>query len=781
MENEGITHDTPVAIRAFEESNLALQSPVLAQSPFLPTGAPSQRDDVKLGGSMKRSRADIATPRKPGTMEARMQESMEFISTPARAPPAMKRLMRDGSPVSRRASLENNSPDGLCSLPPEQESGGSLVSATQSLSVAQSESVVSPPKFSLAMDESDSDMAVDKPETQRLSMLATSDFSSDDPFSISRPVSEAPVASSAALASPDLSWLKPPQRQSQDSEATIVKEEEQLKQYPVAATSCEKLDAEPKAETPFGKPNMEPKAESSEAMDTDNHLSAASNGSAQMSDASLAAAKFAAAVADATNEDDTDASNEQNDVALDIDSESEIKAAPADVKGLSKTDFTKQSDVDKLEESVFSSEMDMKDVSEDTKENETILIPSQVSAASYGERPEQPELTTAKILSDPDLMYAAAIPLPGTPASGNQMKTPAKSAKAKDAADFMIPTDWLMDPSPSGRRLKQYAESPLKRFSSPNGENTDNLIPVTPANQKLLDSLEIQWMTPSRVPKFSDTEMDALRTEYEEKMSRQNELREKLLETLKNEYSTNMRKQQDMAEQTLKEAEDMFQKMIEHKEREFAEKLAEEQKKHSEEIARRDEESRVQAAELLRELENVIAERDEHLTQKDEVRAMLNDYVATSSRLIEDKENEGLGLTRELGKLTLERQRLQEQLEGANTLIETLTNERTDAHMRAESLSAETSRLEDLAKALRNDVLVAEERSSKIREYAEDTLAKANSEITSLQEHLSASHQENATLKTQSTKAEARARSLQIQLDSAKRQNEELLALCNNL
>ncbi|KAJ2862113.1 hypothetical protein GGI22_002280, partial [Coemansia erecta] len=362
------------------------------------------------------------------------------------------------------------------------------------------------------------------------------------------------------------------------------------------------------------------------------------------------------------------------------------------------------------------------------------------------------------------------------------IKTPIKSANAKYAADFMIPTDWLMDPSPSGRRLMQHAESPLKRFSSsPNGENANNLIPVTPANQKLLDSLEIQWMTPSRVPKFSDTEMDAVRAEYEEKMSRQNELREKLLETLKNEYSTNMRKQQDMAEQTLKEAEDMFQKMVEHKEREAAEKLAEEQRKHSEELARRDEESRIQAAELLRELENAIAERDEHLAQKDEVRAMLNDYVATSSRLMEDKDNEGLGLTRELGKLTLERQRLQEQIEGANTLIETLTNEKTDVYMRAESLSAETSRLEDLTKALRNDVLVAEERSTKIREYAEDTLAKANSEITSLQEQLAGLHQENGVMKTQLTKAEARARSLQIQLDSAKRQNEELLALCNNL
>ncbi|KAJ1798190.1 hypothetical protein LPJ59_002661 [Coemansia sp. RSA 2399] len=771
MESEDTARDTLAITRAFEESNIALQSPVLAQSPLLAVGAPSQIDDVKVVGSMKRSRADMATPRKPGTVESRVQESMEFINTPARAPPAMKRLMRDGSPVSRRASLEHNSPNGLFSLPPEQESGGSLVSATQSLSVAQADAVVSPPKFSLAMGEFGSDMAVDGPESQSLLVMATSDNGTDDPFSTSgRSISQAP-------ASPDSSWLKTPQGQSQGSETTAVKDEI------VASTLFEKAGTDPMAESPCGKEDAEPKAESPEAMEMDNYSLSGHEDSAQTTAASVAAANFAAAVAEATNDGGaTIIGAERNAMSSVTESDSEIKVETTDLNVSSKPDLPTHPDVDTLEESVLFPEVDMTDVSEDTRADETILVESQGPTVASSERPEQPELTTAKILADPELMYAAAIPLPGTPGSGNQMKTPIKSANPKYAADFMIPTDWLMDPSPSGRRLKQYAESPLKRFSSsPNGENAENLIPVTPANQKLLDSLEIQWMTPSRVPKFSDTEMDAVRAEYEEKMSRQNELREKLLETLNNEYSTNMRKQQDMAEQTLKEAEDMFQKMVEHKEREAAEKLAEEQRKHSEEIARRDEESRVQAAELLRELENVIAERDDHLAQKDEVRVMLNDYVATSSRLMEDKDNEGLGLTRELGKLTLERQRLQEQIEGANMLIETLTNEKTDVYMRAESLSAESSRLEDLTKALRNDVLVAEERSTKIREYAEDTLAKANSEITSLQEQLSGSHQENGIMKTQLTKAEARARSLQIQLDSAKRQNEELLALCNNL
>ncbi|KAJ2547718.1 hypothetical protein EV175_005103 [Coemansia sp. RSA 1933] len=758
-------HGTPAITRVFEESNLALQSPVLARSPPVSVKASNEADDAKPSGSMKRSRAEMATPRKPGTSESYMQENMEFINTPARAPPAMKRLMLDGSPVSRRASLEHNSPDGLFSLPPEQGSGGSLVSATQSLSVApQLDTVVSPPpKFSLTIGgEPDPDMAVDGSEAQQLS----SDQGADDPFSIRSPVFEAP-------ASPEFTWLKTPQRQSHDSEATVVKDDEEQQQgnETVASTPFSKPIAEPEAESSFEKPSADIKAEESpEEMETDTWSPSRDKVSLPMTDASVAAANFAAAV------DDSIASAEYNGVSSTAVFEPKIKAELAEMQI---TEFSVNADFDKSEESVvFTEEVDMKDVSEDVKERES--IPADIGLSS--KRPEQPELQTAKILSDPDLMYAAAVPLPGTPAQGDQLKTPIKSAKSKEAADFMIPTDWLMDPSPSGRRLKQHnAESPLKRFSSAEGENTENLIPVTPANQRLLDGLEIQWMTPSRVPKFSDTEMDALRNEYEEKMSRQNELREKLLEMLKDEYSANMRKQQDAAEQTLKEAEEMFQKMVEHKEREFAERLGEEQKKHSEEVARRDEETRIQAAELLRELENAISERDDQSSQKDEIRAMLNDYVATSSRLIEDKENEGLGLTRELGKLTLERQRLQEQIDGANALIDTLTSERTDAHMRAESLSAESSRLEDLTKALRNDVFVAEERSTKIKEYAEDTLAKANGEITSLQERVSAVQQENGMLKTQLTKAEARAKSLQIQLDSAKRQNEELLVLCNNM
>ncbi|KAJ1802018.1 hypothetical protein LPJ75_006315, partial [Coemansia sp. RSA 2598] len=58
-----------------------------------------QSDGARLG-SMKRSRADIATPRKPGSEEARLREKMEFIDTPARAPSASKRIMmRSESPT----------------------------------------------------------------------------------------------------------------------------------------------------------------------------------------------------------------------------------------------------------------------------------------------------------------------------------------------------------------------------------------------------------------------------------------------------------------------------------------------------------------------------------------------------------------------------------------------------------------------------------------------------------------------------------------------------------
>ncbi|KAJ2488823.1 hypothetical protein IWW37_004487 [Coemansia sp. RSA 2050] len=398
---------------------------------------------------------------------------------------------------------------------------------------------------------------------------------------------------------------------------------------------------------------------------------------------------------------------------------------------------------------------------------------------------ERAELSTAKILSDPELLYAASIPLPSTPALANQVTPAADQTEA--SADFFIPTSWLMNPSP-GTRNDHTQPQPHTGTVDPStpslgstNAKSDSLIPVTPANQRLLDSLEIQWVSPRRVPKFSEVDMEDVRTEYEEKMRRQNELREMLLEALKEEYAANMRKQEDMADQALREAEELFQKHAAQREREFEERLRAAEANHLGEIARRDEDTRVQEAQLSREIENLITERADISNELAQTRQTLEEYVATSGRLMDEKDSEINGLTRELAKLTLDRQRLQEQLGEALKSSEELLAKHSEALQVIEVLEVAKKQSDELNDTLHHDVLVSEERAAKIKEYAEAKLGEANAEISSAHEQLAAVRQDAAALRAQATKSDARARSLQIQLDSTKRQNEELLALCERL
>ncbi|KAJ2141853.1 hypothetical protein IW143_005567 [Coemansia sp. RSA 520] len=155
--------------------------------------------------------------------------------------------------------------------------------------------------------------------------------------------------------------------------------------------------------------------------------------------------------------------------------------------------------------------------------------------------------------------------------------------------------------------------------------------------------------------------------------------------------------------------------------------------------------------------------------------------MARTSKVYEEKDAECTNLTHELGKMALDRQRLQKQLLDAVARAEALNEEKNDAQMRIEALTSENVHFEQLTSALRNDVLVAEERTSKIKEHAQGTLARANDEISSNHEQLTQSRHNEEALKAQLAKADARSRSLQIQFESMKRQNTELLELCEGL
>ncbi|KAJ1726602.1 hypothetical protein LPJ61_005076, partial [Coemansia biformis] len=737
------------------DSDLALESlpPVmLAQSPHV-----SQEGFGLPPPSVKRTRAEIATPKRPGTDEARAQLAMEYINTPDRAPSAMKRPMRSGSPLGRRTA---DGDDMLASSSISRDDGNmlgrsplSLVERTKEALLHASSAPV--PRFPLALSDiaGCADMMVDHPA----------------------PGSDEAVFGSPTAADSDEAIFGSPAAARSIRQSVSPLSEAKMGVASLAITGARPRF--PSAENTMGDAMLEDECEAMARTDDgddgdDDEATAACTPSVDQPG-------HAAAMAIDSDPEPAEAMAIDT-VSHELAENSETGRSPATVAVV----------VDSVSpESILEAALKAVGPGVASPTGHDAAAPRAAVVMAPTTLPHvrmagaaRAELTTARIFDDPDLMNAAAVPLPATPSMGRHATTPLTKQGTNGSPDFYIPADWLMNPGTSSRGRQQHgaADSPLKRFSSPSREG-DSLIPVTPANQKLLDSLEIQWVSPQQVPKFSEADVNAIRAEYEERMRRQNELREKLLLALKDEYAENMRKQEERAEQVLKEAEELFQAHIEQREHEFARRLEEQQQEQQQELAHRDEERRAEAAEFTREIDSAISERADIVAERDDLRTMLDDYVATSTRLLDEKEAEGAGLTRELGKLTLERQRLQEQLDDALARAEALATDRGEALARSDALSAETARLEQLAAALRNDVLVAEERSTKIKGHAENTLAKANDEITSAHEQLAASREETATLKSQAIKADAKARSLQIQLDSMKRQNEELLKLCEGL
>ncbi|KAJ2015463.1 hypothetical protein GGI14_004263 [Coemansia sp. S680] len=273
---------------------------------------------------------------------------------------------------------------------------------------------------------------------------------------------------------------------------------------------------------------------------------------------------------------------------------------------------------------------------------------------------------------------------------------------------------------------------------------------------------------------FTAAEMEEVRREFQDKASIQSEVREKLVQTLRDEFSESAKSQQLKAAQTLSLLKQEHRQQIAAQEQEFARRVAAEQQRHAREVGQ-------QAMAVQAELEELRGGFASMQAERDDVQAMLEEYVATSSRLIEQKDEESSGLSRELGRLSLDRHRLQEQLDESGKHVGALTAERNESRAQAEALAAENVRLEKLAVSLRADVLVAEERSAKIKAHAEEMLSKANAEISRLMAAAALAQQDVAAARARATKADTRSKSLQIQLDSTKRQNEELLSLCERL
>lgn len=209
-------------------------------------------------------------------------------------------------------------------------------------------------------------------------------------------------------------------------------------------------------------------------------------------------------------------------------------------------------------------------------------------------------------------------------------------------------------------------------------------------------------------------------------------------------------------------------------EHELLKRMADEKQRHEQEMAS-------QRKEMQQQLDSLNAKYTDVVNEKDEYHSMLEEYVATSARLLEEKEVESGKLGRELARLTLDGQTRQESLSEAESRIQALSKEHRETQDRLDLLTAENVRLGSLTEDMRNDVLVAEDRCKKIKEHAEDMMAKANTEIERLQNNAKQTEKEMDTLRSQITKSETRAKSLQIRLESTKNQNIELLDLCEKL
>ncbi|KAJ1802148.1 hypothetical protein LPJ75_006276 [Coemansia sp. RSA 2598] len=258
------------------------------------------------------------------------------------------------------------------------------------------------------------------------------------------------------------------------------------------------------------------------------------------------------------------------------------------------------------------------------------------------------------------------------------------------------------------------------------------------------------------------------------RMSMQQELRQKLVRCLQDDYVNCIQDQEIKSSKLLSEAEERYKALLATKEKEFEQKLAEQEQKHKGDMERQSNEAKAQLEKLQTKVDELTAERDG-------LHNMLEDFVLTSTKLLDHREAENRNLSQELGRLTFENQQLQKKMEESRAHAQAMSKEHGEVQERVDVLVAENMRLETINSTLTGDVAIAEERNQKIKEHAEKTLQRANLEIEQLQQKASCLQQESAALRNRSSKADMRIKSLQIQLQSTQRQNDELLGLCERL
>ncbi|KAJ2777722.1 hypothetical protein GGI15_004413 [Coemansia interrupta] len=750
---------TPNSKASGHNSFLSLQSP---PPPIAFSPGSQSRGTFEPSGGMKRSRAEIATPQKAGTLEAARQERQEFINTPARAPSATKRIMvgRDESPTRLDESARMMR---LVETETETLSIQSAESSPVGFKFALGEAVPGWMKTRRSMDWDDGDGAGARTVVMdpAAAAAAAADDQDDCFFDADNgPLSEAAddtVVIGSAYAKRDNGMTNGAGVGSENKQTGVeTTTQTQASSAPMGGSDDNDSDFEfniaqpqiprtPKSATPtttsFASKSLSPQPVPEHS--TSHTMSPAVTQAAEPAHMRSSEHELASSAVHGSEDQDTD--------MMATDTPTRDAREGSDLSVLSRTPVKHE----------VGGSMD--------------LLPAKPIART------NPELPSARILSDPALVNAACVPLPGTPSMDvNQVSSPKTPEKqVANEPDFFIPTDWMMSPERKNTNGGSAMATPLKH-AMPSGAD-GNLVPVTPVNQGLIDGGGVNFVSPRRIAKYSEMDMDDVKHGYEDKLAKHEQLHKMIMDSVKEEFAAQMREVEKNAEIERRRVHDEHKQQMEQLRRGYDETLKAERARFMEDIARRDEETRIQANELSREIEAGHAERasiiEEREKYKSELEQLLTSYIEN-----EDKLNSRIqGLERAISDSTLQRQDVEKQLTETLTAAEELGAERDEALQRIEDLTSENIRLDELSSNLRSDILVAEERSTKIREYAEGTLAGANAEIATLREQLAGAQHEIHMRKTQISKAEARARSLQIQFDGTKRQNEELLALCDRM
>ncbi|KAJ2123842.1 hypothetical protein IW147_002271 [Coemansia sp. RSA 720] len=213
-------------------------------------------------------------------------------------------------------------------------------------------------------------------------------------------------------------------------------------------------------------------------------------------------------------------------------------------------------------------------------------------------------------------------------------------------------------------------------------------------------------------------------------------------------------------------------------ERDELERLLAECVNTSEEMARHHERAQQELSyecqTLRAELRGVRAESERLQgveTENTRLQRCQKDLKTENARLL-DEHCESLERTHELEEENTRLQSTQKDLETENAHLRMYQKEMEAENAQLQNfqkdLETENARLQELVQMLQGDVSVAEQRNTQIKQHAQQTVAKANAEITRLRSCVSQAHIDATKMQSRTAQTSTRAKALHAQLAPSK-------------